>query len=147
MWTDDHKPEVPTSKWTADAPVSYTRTMFIPKFPYEGQTFVDVGLWDPSTGERVRMEGEGVDRAYRVASFGMKLQSDAPFLVFTEGWHQLEGSGPGSEATECAEGEVDHAAGAVQHHQADARQCIDCADADADHDKGEQSFHVQLDSC
>ncbi len=97
MWTDDHQPPVPTSQWKAGEPVEYARTLFIPKFPYEGQTYIDVGLYSPTTGERVKMDGESVDdRAYRVASFNLRLQSEAPFVVFTEGWHQAEVSGDAS---------------------------------------------------
>ena len=71
--------------------------MFIPKFPYEGATYVDVGLYSPATGERVKMDGEAIgQREYRVASFNLQLQSDAPFVVFTEGWHDAEVSGEGS---------------------------------------------------
>lgn len=94
MWTDDHQPPVPTSRWRAGEPQEYTRMSFVPKFPYEGTAFVEVGLYLPSSGERVKMDGEaGNGRAYRVASFNMRLQSDAPFMVFTEGWHDAEGSG------------------------------------------------------
>src|SRR5687768_8615665 len=38
MWTDDHEPPTPTREWKPGATVEYTRTMFIPKFPYVGQT-------------------------------------------------------------------------------------------------------------
>ena len=94
MWTDDHEPPVPTTQWKAGAPVQYARTMFVPKFPYEGAASVEVGLYDPATGERVKMDAESPgQRAYRVASFGLRLQSDAPFVVFTEGWHAAEVSG------------------------------------------------------
>ncbi len=97
MWGDDHQPPVPTSQWKSGEAVEYTRTMFIPKFPYEGATYVEVGLYLPSTGERVKMDGEeDGQRAYRVATFNLKLQSDAPFMVFTEGWHMAEVSGEGS---------------------------------------------------
>ena len=97
MWTDDHLPSVPTSQWKSGSAIEYARTMFIPKFPYEGATFVEVGLWLPSTGERVKMDGESTgQRAYRVATFNLRLQSDAPFMVFTEGWHEAEVSGEGS---------------------------------------------------
>jgi len=58
---------------------------------------VEVGLYLPSTGERVKMDGESTgQRAYRVASFSLHLQSDAPFIVFTEGWHAAEVSGEGT---------------------------------------------------
>jgi hypothetical protein len=96
MWTDDHEPPVPTSKWMPGTAVEYARTLFIPKFPYEGRTFIEVGLYDPATGERVKMDGESVgQRAYRVAGFNLQLQSEAPFLVFTEGWHPAEISAEG----------------------------------------------------
>ncbi len=97
MWTDDHQPPTPTTQWKPGMPVEYSRTMFVPKFPYEGKTYVEVGLYAPATGERVKMEGESTgQRAYRVASFDLKLKSDAPFIVFTEGWHEAEVSGEGS---------------------------------------------------
>jgi hypothetical protein len=97
MWTDDHQPPVSTSQWKPGEAVEYARTMFIPKFPYEGATYVETGLYLPETGERVKMDGESTgQRAYRVASFNLRLQSDAPFIVFTEGWHDAEVSGEGS---------------------------------------------------
>jgi hypothetical protein len=97
MWTDDHQPPVPTSQWKPGEGVEYARTMFIPKFPYEGATYVETGLYLPETGERVKMDGESTgQRAYRVASFNLRLQSDAPFIVFTEGWHDAEVSGEGT---------------------------------------------------
>jgi len=97
MFTDDHQPPVPTSQWKAGTPVVYSRTMFLPKFPYEGATSVVVGMYLPSSGERVKMEGEVTgQREYKVASFNLKLQSDAPFVVFTEGWHEAEVSGEGT---------------------------------------------------
>jgi hypothetical protein len=97
MWTDDHQPPVPTSQWKPGEAVEYGRTMFIPKFPYEGATYVETGLYLLETGERVKMDGESNgQRAYRVASFNLRLQSDAPFIVFTEGWHDAEVSGEGS---------------------------------------------------
>jgi hypothetical protein len=97
MWTDDHQPPVPTSQWKPGEAVEYARTMFIPKFPYEGATYIETGLYLPATGERVKLDGESTgQRAYRVASFNLRLQSDAPFMVFTEGWHDAEVSGEGS---------------------------------------------------
>ncbi|MEQ1759485.1 MAG: hypothetical protein ABL986_14285 [Vicinamibacterales bacterium] len=97
MWTDDHQPDVPTSRWKAGETVGYSRTMFIPKFPYEGATDVHVGLYSPATGERVKMDAEPIgQRKYRVASFDLQLQSDDPLVVFTEGWHDAEASGEDS---------------------------------------------------
>src|SRR5687767_6863992 len=34
MWTDDHQPPTPTTQWRPGETIEYTRTMFVPKFPY-----------------------------------------------------------------------------------------------------------------
>src|SRR5262245_50255782 len=38
MWGDDHQPPTPTTQWKPGSTVQYTRTMFVPKFPYVGPT-------------------------------------------------------------------------------------------------------------
>ena len=40
MWTDDHDPVIPTSRWTPGQKVQYTRTVFMPIFPYHGPATV-----------------------------------------------------------------------------------------------------------
>lgn len=96
MWTDDHEPPTPTRQWKAGSTVEYPRTMFIPKFPYVGQTRVEIGLFSPTTGDRLPLAGETTgQRSYRVATFDMRLQSDNLFVVFRDGWHDTEvGSDP-----------------------------------------------------
>jgi hypothetical protein len=91
MWTDDHQPPTPTRQWKPGAAIEYARTMFIPKFPYTGETRVDVGLFSPESGARVPLQGqnEGM-RSYRVATFNLRLQSDNVFVVFNNGWHETE---------------------------------------------------------
>ena len=94
MWTDDHEPPTPVRQWKPGATVEYTRTMFIPKFPYVGQTRVEVGLYSPSSGERLPMTGQTRgQRSYDVASFEMRLQSDNLFVIFRDGWHATEVTG------------------------------------------------------
>src|SRR5579864_5812905 len=34
MWTDDHNPPTPTSQWKPGQTIEYTRTVFIPIYPY-----------------------------------------------------------------------------------------------------------------
>ncbi|MGH9175181.1 MAG: hypothetical protein ACRD1H_12530, partial [Vicinamibacterales bacterium] len=46
MWTDDHEPPTPASTWTPGQVVEYSRTMFVPMYPYVGQAKVIVGLYD-----------------------------------------------------------------------------------------------------
>lgn len=91
MWTDDHQPPVPTREWKPGATIEYERTMFVPKFPYTGHTIVEIGLFSPRTGDRLRLnaETEG-QRAYTVASFDLQLQSEQQFVVFKDGWHPTE---------------------------------------------------------
>jgi hypothetical protein len=91
MWTDDHQPPTPVRAWKPGATIEYTRTMFIPKFPYTGETRVEVGLFSRESGARLPLNGqtEGM-RAYRVATFNLRLQSDNVYVVFNNGWHETE---------------------------------------------------------
>ena len=91
MWTDDHQPPTPTRQWKPGATIDYSRTMFIPKFPYTGETRVEVGLFSQESGARVPLQGqtEGM-RSYRVTTFNLRLQSDNVFVVFNNGWHETE---------------------------------------------------------
>jgi hypothetical protein len=91
MWTDDHRPPTPTRQWKPGQSIDYTRTMFIPKFPYTGETRVEVGLFSPETGARLPLAGQNAGlRSYRVATFNLRLQSDNVFVVFNNGWHGTE---------------------------------------------------------
>ena len=44
IWDDDHNPPVPTSQWQPGQTVEYTRTLFVPVFPYVGDATLQVGL-------------------------------------------------------------------------------------------------------
>lgn len=91
MWTDDHQPATPTRQWKPGATIEYTRTMFVPKFPYVGETRVEVGLFSQKSGERLPLAGTTRgQRAYTVATFNLRLQSDNLFVVFRDGWHETE---------------------------------------------------------
>jgi hypothetical protein len=100
MWVDDHEPPQPTTAWKPGATIEYTRTMFIPKVPYEGDVNVIVGLYSLASKARVPMAGttEGM-RAYRVAQFKMGLPADSTFVMFRDGWHDAEATpdDPGTE--------------------------------------------------
>jgi hypothetical protein len=91
MWTDDHQPPVPTSQWKPGQTIEYSRTMFIPKFPYSGETSVIVGLYSPKNGARVPMAGQTKgQREYQVATFNLHPQTDNLYVVFKDGWHETE---------------------------------------------------------
>ena len=96
MWTDDHEPLTPTRQWKPGTSIAYDRTIFIPKFPYIGDTTVELGLYSPASGERLALAGEDAGmRAYRVARFNMTVQSENLFVIFKDGWHETEAGDDG----------------------------------------------------
>jgi hypothetical protein len=44
MWSDDHNPPTPTQQWQPGQTIEYKRTIFVPVYPYIGQTSVRMGL-------------------------------------------------------------------------------------------------------
>jgi hypothetical protein len=91
MWTDDHTPPVPTSQWKAGQVIEYTRTMFVPIFPYVGEATVTVGLYRPGTNERLPLTGDMLGpREYRAARLQLQPQFDSVLVVFRDGWHPAE---------------------------------------------------------
>jgi hypothetical protein len=100
IWTDDNDPPVPTSQWKAGQTVEYTRTVFIPIYPYVGETSLQVGLYLPASQKRLPLEGdEAGPRAYRAGRLQLQPQTANVFTVFKEGWHQAEAAAgnPGVE--------------------------------------------------
>lgn len=97
MWTDDHQPPAPMTGWKPGSVIEYTRTMFVPKFPYVGETRIELGVYSPASGDRLPLAAEtDGQRSYRVATFTMRLQSDNIFVVFRDGWHETEVGEEGS---------------------------------------------------
>lgn len=91
MWTDDHQPPTPPGAWMPGSTVEYTRTMFVPKFPYSGPTTVEVGLYSRQSGARLPLEGEALEpRGYRAGSFTLNPPSETYFVIFKDGWHDTE---------------------------------------------------------
>ncbi|HEY3161670.1 MAG TPA: hypothetical protein VGJ78_22040 [Vicinamibacterales bacterium] len=91
MWTDDHEPPVPTTEWAPGRTIEYPRTMFVPKFPYAGETTVELGVYSPKSGVRVPLSGETRGQhAYQVAKFTLHPQTDNLYVVFKDGWHETE---------------------------------------------------------
>ena len=90
LWTDDHRPPVPPSRWGAE-PTTYRRTMFVPRTASTGRIQVEAGLYVPPDGPRVRLTGtEKGDRSYAVAAFDVRPASNGVFVAFGEGWHGAE---------------------------------------------------------
>ena len=69
MWTDDHEPPRPPPRGQPGQTVEYSRTMFVPMYPYVGAAKVIVGLYDTSTNERLKLGNtDRGDRSYQVGA-------------------------------------------------------------------------------
>lgn len=91
MWTDDHMPPTPTTKWKAGETVTYKRTIFVPNYPYIGEAVVRLGLYDPASGKRLVLNApEGSRREYIVAKTQILASSENIFLMYKDGWHPAE---------------------------------------------------------
>ena len=91
LWQDDHQPSVPTSKWMPGQTVEYTRTVFVPNYPYIGDANIRLGLYDPASGKRLSLAGQEVGRReYLVGRISLLPQSENIFLIYKEGWHPSE---------------------------------------------------------
>jgi hypothetical protein len=101
MWTDDHDPATPTSEWKPGQTIEYTRSMFIPSYPYVGAAKVIAGMYAPGTNERVKFSNEDRgDRSYKVVDFELLPQTENIFVIFKDGWHPAEVVTEGAGRTE-----------------------------------------------
>ena len=102
-WNDDHDPKPPTSQWKAGQTVEYTRTVFVPVFPYVGQASVEVGLYKGN--ERLALQGpepsdrSAAARSYKVGTLQLEAPSENIFVIKKSGWHPAEfgADNPGQE--------------------------------------------------
>ena len=93
LFEDDHTPVPPVTAWEPGQTYSYTRTKFIPVYPYVGDVDVRVGLAPVGKGERVMLKGEDAGlREFKVAKIELLPQTENIFLVYKEGWHNPESS-------------------------------------------------------
>jgi hypothetical protein len=91
MWTDDHDPPTPTTQWKPGQTVEYTRTVFVPIYPYVGEASLHIGMYSPRSQTRLTLQGEDVgQRAYRAGRLQLQPQSENLFTIFKEGWHPAE---------------------------------------------------------
>jgi hypothetical protein len=91
IWTDDHNPPIPTSQWKPGQTVEYTRTIFVPVYPYVGEAKIQVGLYSLKTQKRLPLVGQNTgQRAYEVARLQLQPQTENLPSVFKEGWHAAE---------------------------------------------------------
>jgi len=87
----DHMPPVPTTEWKPGQTVEYTRTEFVPVYPYVGDATIQAGLYSTASQKRLPLSGDDVgQRAYRVARLQLQPQTENVFTIFKEGWHPSE---------------------------------------------------------
>ncbi len=103
LFEDDHMPVPPPSTWEPGEAYSYTRTRFVPVYPYVGEVEVRMGLYPyPGRGERPALKGDDRGfREYTVATMELLPQTENIFLVYKDGWHNPEThpENPGIERT------------------------------------------------
>jgi hypothetical protein len=91
MWQDDHTPTPPTSQWKPGQTVEYTRTIFVPNYPYIGEATIRMGLYNPSTGRRLSLTAQDAGRhEYVVGNLSLLPLSENIFLIYKDGWHPAE---------------------------------------------------------
>jgi hypothetical protein len=91
LWTDDHLPVPPTSAWQAGQTVEYTRTVFVPNYPYIGEAVIRLGLYDRTSSDRLTLSAqEAARKEYLVTKFQLLPQSENVFLIYKDGWHPAE---------------------------------------------------------
>ncbi len=99
MWNDDHNPPTPTTQWKGGQTIEYTRTLFVPIFPYVGDAAIQVGLHSAKNQHRLTLNGENVGQhAYRVARLQLLPQTEGLFTVFKDGWHPSEAASQDASA-------------------------------------------------
>jgi hypothetical protein len=94
LFTDDHVPTPAPATWEPGKTYSYTRTVFVPIYPYVGEVQVVMGLAPASgKGERVALKAEDAGlREYKVSKMELLPQTENIFLVYKDGWHNPESS-------------------------------------------------------
>ncbi len=101
MWTDDHDPPTPSTEWKPGQTIEYTRSMFIPSYPYIGAAKVVAGVYTPGSNERLKLSNEDRgDRSYKVVDFELLPQTENIFVIFKDGWHPAEVVAEGAGRTE-----------------------------------------------
>jgi len=91
MWTEDHKPSIPTTEWKPSQTIEYTRTVFIPVYPYVGEAAIHMGLYSLNTQKRLPLNGQHIGQhSYKVARLQLLPQSENVFTIYKDGWHPAE---------------------------------------------------------
>jgi len=91
MWTYDHDPSVPTTQWKQGQEIEYTKTEFVPIYPYVGEATIELGLYSTSNQKRLPLAGEDVGKlSYKMGRLQLVPQTENVFTVFKDGWYPAE---------------------------------------------------------
>ena len=91
IWDDDHVPPTPTTEWKPGQTIEYTRTVFMPIYPYVGEVSIQVGLYSTGNQKRLPLAGDDAgQRAYKVAKLQLQPQTENVFTLFKDGWYPAE---------------------------------------------------------
>lgn len=88
---DDHQPPFKTSQWRPNGNYHYTRTVFIPKNIPAGEYTIEMGIYSPSTGERLELDGRDVARrSYDMGKLLIEIPPQEPIIQYSKGWYDPE---------------------------------------------------------
>jgi hypothetical protein len=88
---DDHQPPKPTREWRPNGNYNWTRTIFIPKNIPAGEYSVVVGIYSPSKGERMTLEGKPFgNRSYDMGTLLVEIPPQQPSMQYSTGWYDPE---------------------------------------------------------
>jgi hypothetical protein len=91
LWQDDHPPAIPTSQWKPGQVIEYSRMVFVPNYPYIGESVVRIGLYNPVNGKRLSLNATEASRQeYVVGKLQLLPQTENVFLIYKDGWHPPE---------------------------------------------------------
>lgn len=91
LWAVDHDPPVPTSIWRPGQVIEYTQRVRIPPYPYAGPATVAISIDSPDSGGRLTLAGDDLgESVYGGAVLTIEPRSESSFIVYEEGWHQME---------------------------------------------------------
>ena len=94
IWGDDHDPSVPTSQWKPGQTIEYTRTRFVPVYPYVGEASIWLGLYRESG--RLPLQGPDAadrdrpEREYKVGTLSIMTGAENIFVIKKNGWYPAE---------------------------------------------------------
>jgi len=91
LWQDDHPPSIPTSQWKPGQVIEYSRLVFVPNYPYIGESNIRIGLYNPANGKRLSLKATEASRQeYVVGKLQLLPQTENVFLIYKDGWHPQE---------------------------------------------------------